>query len=298
MYDARIVIKVLLYYKFVPVPDPETAMHWQRELCTRLNLKGRIIVSSHGINGTLGGEITDVKKYVRAMNGHSLFKGIEYKWSEGVGDDFPRLSVKVRKELVTLAPDEEFDVYDAGVALRPKQWHELLEQNPDMVVLDARNEYESDIGLFKNALAPKINAFREIKETLGQLDKSKPIATYCTGDVRCEYLSAYMKHVGFEQVYHLDGGIVKYGQAYKNRGLWNGKCYVFDRRKHVEFAPETPDISSCRVCSTATSTQTECKTIGCQSQLVVCEDCQPKGPVYCDTCIRTGMPSESVTTTA
>lgn len=106
--------KVILYYKFVEVPDPESVMCWQRELCERNDLKGRIIVSDHGINGTLGGDIKAVKRYIKAMNQHSRFKKIEYKWSEGTGDDFPKLSVKVRPELVTLAPGEEFDVLAKG----------------------------------------------------------------------------------------------------------------------------------------------------------------------------------------
>ena len=155
-------------------------MHWQRELCTRLGLKGRIIVSKHGINGTLGGHIDNLKLYKRAMNGTQTFKDIEYKWSNGQADDFPKLSIKVRDELVTLAPGEEFDVFNKSKGLRPKQWHEYMEKNPDVIVLDARNEYESDIGVFKskNLVAPKIKTFKEIKKTIEELPKDKPILTY------------------------------------------------------------------------------------------------------------------------
>ena len=110
--------KVILYYKFVTVPDPESVMFWQRNLCEKFNLKGRIIVAEQGINGTLGGHIDDVKAYVKEMNQHSRFKGIEYKWSEGRGDEFPRLSVQVRPELVTLSPDEDFDVFGRVCILR------------------------------------------------------------------------------------------------------------------------------------------------------------------------------------
>ncbi|MBJ7348374.1 MAG: rhodanese-related sulfurtransferase [Thermoleophilaceae bacterium] len=276
--------KVILYYKFVPVPDPETTMLWQRELCEKLKLRGRIIVSQHGINGTLGGDMEDLKAYVRAMNLHSRFKGTEYKWSMGAGDDFPKLSVKVRDELVTLAPGEEFDVFDGGTALRPKAWHKLLTENPDMPVLDARNEYESDIGKFRGAITPKIRAFKEIHETLDQLDKTQPIATYCTGDIRCEYLSAYMKHVGFEEVYHLDGGIVKYGQEFKDQGLWDGKCYVFDKRMNIEFEPDTPDIATCFYCDKPTSAQVNCRGAGCLRHMVVCEECAGSNPLLCANC--------------
>lgn len=288
--------KVILYYLFVPVPDPESVMLWQRNLCQRRNLLGRIIISEHGINGTIGGDIEDVKAYVHEMNRSSRFKGIEYKWSNGATDVFPRLSVKVRKELVTLSPDESFDVFNAGTALRPQQWHKLLEENPDMPVLDARNNYESEIGKFRGAITPDIHAFREIKEHLNDLDKTKPIATYCTGDIRCEYLSAYMKHVGFEEVYHLDGGIVKYGNRYKNRGLWEGKCYVFDRRKHLAFGENAIDIATCTVCAESTSTQANCANDFCPYQIVICESCQVTSIPICSVCSEVEAPAETART--
>lgn len=285
--------KVILYYLFVEVPDPETVMKWQRSVCEQNNLKGRIIVSKHGINGTIGGHIDAVKKYIYAMNGHSRFKGIEYKWSDGKGDEFPKLSVKVRDELVTLAPGEEFDVFDAGIGLRPKQWHELLEQNPDMPVLDARNNYESEIGHFRNAIKPDIRTFKEIKQTLAELPKDQPIATYCTGDIRCEYLSAYMKHVGFETVYHLDGGIVKYGEKYRDKGLYDGKCYVFDQRKNLSWGnPE--DVASCTVCGTKTSNQVNCIDAACPRQIVACESCVNSGIITCETCDASAVASPAV----
>src|SRR3981081_4323663 len=111
--------KIILYYKFVPIADPQMTMRWQRELCQRLDLKGRLIISEHGINGTLGGELEDVKTYIKEMNGTPELKGIEYKWSDGKRADFPGLSIKLRQELVTLAPDEQFDVFNKGTPLRP-----------------------------------------------------------------------------------------------------------------------------------------------------------------------------------
>ncbi|MEM9227721.1 MAG: tRNA uridine(34) hydroxylase, partial [Verrucomicrobiota bacterium] len=247
--------KVILYYKFVPVPDPETVKFWQRELCERYGLKGRIIVAEQGINGTLGGPVEGLKAYVKAMNQHPLFKKIEYKWSEGGADDFPRLSVKVRPELVTLAPDETFDVFNSTKGLRPEAWHKYIEENPDVIILDARNNYESDIGAFKgkNVVKPDIGSFREIKEHLEDLPKDQPILTYCTGDIRCEYLSAYMNHKGFDEVYHLDGGIAKYGERYKDRGHWEGKLFVFDDRMKIGFSGESEDIAECAYCDCKTS---------------------------------------------
>ena len=176
--------KIILYYKFEPIADPQMTMRWQRELCQRLHLKGRIIIAEHGINGTLGGESESVKTYIKEMNRTSQFKGIEYKWSDGSHEDFPRLSIKVRKELVTLEPEEKFNVFDRGTPLRPDAWHEYLKGHPDAVLFDARNDYESDIGKFKGAITPNIKTFRDIKPELEKLPKDKPVLTYCTGDIR------------------------------------------------------------------------------------------------------------------
>lgn len=277
--------KIILYYKFVPVPDPETVKFWQRTLCERYSLRGRIIISTHGINGTLGGELKNIKAYIKEMNLHPLFKGIEYKWSDGTGEDFPRLSVKVRKELVTLAPEEEFDVFDKGIPLRPKAWHEYLEKHPDAVVFDARNDYESAIGKFKGAITPKIKNFRDVKKELDKLPKDQPVLTYCTGDVRCEYLSSYMKHKGFEEVYHLEGGIVKYGQEFGDDGFWEGKCYVFDNRISIPFGENAKDIGMCVHCESPTSNYINCGNIACNRQVLVCDACQhdKKLAYYCST---------------
>jgi UPF0176 protein len=277
--------KIILYYKFVALPDPETVMFWQRNLCERLNLKGRIIISSQGINGTVGGNIEDVKMYVRDMNKHPLFKGTEFKWSQGSRDDFPRLSVKVRSELVTLAPDETFDVFNSTKGLRPKAWHKYLEEHPDAIVLDARNDYESDIGAFKgkNVIKPKIKNFRDIKPELEKLPKDKPILTYCTGDIRCEYLSAYMKHKGFDEVYHLDGGIVKYGQEFGDDGLWEGKCYVFDKRLNVAFSESSKDIGACVHCRSNTSNHENCANKTCNRLVLVCTNCADND--LCEQCL-------------
>lgn len=277
--------KIILFYKFVPVIDPTMTMRWQRQLCLRLNLTGRIIISQHGINGTVGGELADIKAYIKEMNATDTFKDIEFKWSDGSRDDFPRLSVKVRKELVTLAPDEDFDVFNKGTPLRPDAWHKYLEEHPDAIVLDARNEYESNIGKFKGAIAPKIKAFKEVKQELDKLPKDQPVLTYCTGDIRCEYLSAYMKHKGFQDVYHLDGGIVKYGEAFGDDGFWEGKCYVFDKRVSIPFSDQSKDVGECVHCEASTSRYINCANLRCNDHVLVCTSCAEQP--YCPICAAT-----------
>lgn len=282
MVEYEAMQKIILYYKFVRLKDPAMTMRWQRELCERLHVRGRIIVSRHGINGTLGGELDNVKAYVKAMNLVPEFKGIEYKWSHGMRGDFPKLNIKVRDELVTLAPGEAFDVFDKGTPLRPEAWHKYIEEHPDVTIFDARNDYESDIGAFKNAIKPKIKTFKQVKGELDKLPKDKPVLTYCTGDIRCEYLSAYMKHKGFKNVYHLDGGIVKYGEAFGDDGLWEGKCYVFDKRQKIAFSDSSKDIGACVHCAEPTSNQTNCADPTCHRQFVVCEFCDRKQRTTCD----------------
>jgi UPF0176 protein len=274
--------KIILYYKFVPLKDPVMTMRWQQELCERLQLRGRIIISAHGINGTLGGELAEVKAYVRAMNRTAEFKGIEYKWSEGSREDFPKLSIKVRDELVTLAPDETFDVFDRGTPLKPEAWHEYIKAHPDATIFDARNDYESAIGAFKGAIKPNIKTFKQVKAAVAKLPKDKPVLTYCTGDIRCEYLSAYMKHKGFKDVYHLDGGIVKYGGTYGDDGLWEGACYVFDKRMKLKFSGDGADVGVCVHCGQATAEQVNCADLSCNRQFVVCEACRQQHQTTCE----------------
>ncbi|MEX0919846.1 MAG: rhodanese-like domain-containing protein, partial [Candidatus Saccharimonadales bacterium] len=157
----------------------------------------------------------------------------------------------------------------------PKDWHKYLEDNPDALVLDARNKYESEIGAFKgkNVIKPDIDTFKEIKDELDDLPKDQPILTYCTGDIRCEYLSAYMKHKGFDEVYHLDGGIVKYGQEFKDRGYWEGKCFVFDKRLNLGFSEAAVDIGKCIYCEGNTSRHINCANMACNKLALVCEEC-------------------------
>ena len=159
--------KVILYYRFTPIADPEAVLLWQKNLCQSLNLKGRILISKHGINGTLGGEMADVKKYVRETRRYTGFKKIAFKWSEGTGNDFPRLRVVVKDELVAFGnPDEiqvdENGVVGGGIHLRPEQVEELVkERGDDVVFFEGRNAYEAKIGKFKNAIVPSVESSRD-----------------------------------------------------------------------------------------------------------------------------------------
>lgn len=283
--------KVILYYKFVPVADPAITMRWQRELCSRLNLKGRIIVSKHGINGTLGGDIEDLREYKREMNRSVLFKGIMYKWSDGTGKEFPKLSVKVRDELVAFKASDELEidengVKNGGIHLKPEALHKLIEERGDEVIFfDGRNAYEAQVGKFKNAIIPEVKTtpdfLKELEDPKYDEIKDRPIVTYCTGGIRCEILSVLMKNRGFKEVYQIDGGIVKYGEKFGDDGFWEGTLYIFDGRMNHMFSSKAKDIGSCVHCSGKTSRFINCADTSCNQLILVCEGCDAK--THCKT---------------
>jgi len=278
--------KILLYYKFTPITDTETMRLWQKTLCDSLNLRGRILISMHGINGTVGGDIEDLKKYIKATKEFPGFKGTIFKWSAGGREEFPRMSVKTKKEIVAFDAANELKVDEGGVInggvhLKPKDVHKLIEERGDEVVFfDGRNEYEAKIGKFKNAVVPDTRTSRDFIRELesGKYDelKDKPIVTYCTGGIRCEILSSLMKNRGFKEVYQIDGGIVKYGEAYGDDGLWEGSLHVFDDRMKVDFSDHTKIIGECTHCGGPTNNYENCAFDNCNDLVLICLFCKQK----------------------
>jgi len=275
--------KIILYYGFAPVADPKAVMLWQKALCVSLNLKGRILISEHGINGTLGGDMEDLKKYSRATKEYPGFGKIDFKWSEGTGNDFPRLSVKARKELVAFTTPDEIQVAKSGVVnggkhLKPHQVNQLVAERGDEVVFfDGRNAFEAKIGKFKNAIVPDVQTTHDFISELesGKYDhlKDKPIVTYCTGGIRCEILSAVMINRGFQEVYQIDGGIVRYGEKFRDKGLWEGSLYVFDGRMNIDFSDEAKTIGVCECCGGGTKEFRNCQNPGCKDLVLLCDSC-------------------------
>ncbi len=276
--------KVILYYGFTPLDDPEAIRLWQRTLCEMLSLKGRILISRHGINGTLGGAIEDLIRYIAATKEFPGFRGIDFKWSDGSAEDFPRLRIRVRDEIVSFGASDELvvdarGVVGGGVHLKPDEVHELVGQRGDDVVFfDARNAFEAMIGRFKNAVVPDVQATRDFASVLDRGDydhlKHKAVVTYCTGGVRCEVLSALMISRGFEEVYQLDGGVVRYGEAFGDDGLWEGSLYLFDARMHHEFSDHSKVIGVCERCSAPTSQYHNCANLACRKLILLCQHCE------------------------
>lgn len=276
--------KIILYYKFTPIKDPVAVKLWQKTLADSLDLRGRVLISGHGLNGTLGGDIDDLKAYIKATKEFPGFKDTVFKWSDGGREDFPRLSVKVRDEIVGFHAADELMVDEKGVVnggkhLKPKQVHELVEKyGDDVVFFDGRNAHEAAIGKFKNAVVPDTNTSRDFIPELesGKYDdlKDKKIVTYCTGGIRCEILSSLMKNRGFQDVYQIDGGIVKYGEAYGDDGLWEGSLRVFDNRMTVDFSDHTKTIGQCSHCDGPTNNYENCAWANCNDLVLICLHCK------------------------
>lgn len=281
--------KILLYYKFAPVKDPEAVRLWQRALCEKLNLKGRILISEHGINGTVGGAVKDLKQYAKETKAY--FKGTEFKWSDGSREDFPKLIVKVRPEIVTFGVTDKIKVDEQGIVgggkkLKPKQVHELVSKRQDVVFFDGRNAWEAAVGKFKDAIVPQVEHTRNFASELADPKyediKDKPVVTYCTGGIRCEVLSMLMKEEGFKEVYQIDGGIVKYGEEFGDDGLWEGSLYVFDDRMGMKFSDKAKDIGACAHCNSKTSHYENCANKACNKLVLICENCRAQ--TMCPDC--------------
>ncbi|MFC3300339.1 rhodanese-related sulfurtransferase [Arthrobacter agilis] len=278
--------RIALYYAFTPLPDPEAIRLWQRALCEKWGLRGRILISKDGINGTVGGEVAAVKQYVRTTREYPGFTGLDVKWSDGGAEDFPRLSVKVRDEIVSFGAPGELVVDESGVVgggkhLAPEEVHALVDARraagEEVVFFDGRNALEAQIGRFKGAVVPDVRTTHDFVRELesGKYDdlKDKPVVTYCTGGIRCEVLSSLMVNRGFREVYQLDGGIVRYGETYRDRGLWEGSLYVFDKRMHLEFSDDAVTLGRCVRCEAPTNTFANCSNPECRNLTLYCEGC-------------------------
>lgn len=231
--------QVLLYYKYVKIEDPEQFVKDHLVLCRQLNLKGRILVAEEGINGTVSGLKEDTDTYMSLMKQDSRFADLFFKIDESNEHAFKKLFVRKRDELVALNLHEDLNPNElTGKYLDPQAFKEaILDENT--IILDARNDYEYDLGHFRGAIRPEIRNFRELPQWIQENKEKfmdKRIVTYCTGGIRCEKFSGWLIREGFQDVAQLYGGIATYGKDPVVQGeLWDGKMYVFDERVGVEI---------------------------------------------------------------
>ena len=219
---------------YTTIENPEEFAAEHLAFCNSLELKGRILVAKEGINGTCSGTVEQTEKYMEAMNNDPRFDGIVFKIDEADGHAFKKMHVRPRPELVTLRLEDDINPHEiTGKYLEPKDFYEAMKQE-DTVIIDARNDYEFDLGHFKGAIKPDIESFRELPDWIREnkeVLEGKKILTYCTGGIRCEKFSGWLVREGYEDVSQLHGGIVTYGKDPEVQGeLWDGQGYVFDER--------------------------------------------------------------------
>lgn len=279
--------KVLLYYKYVQLNEPELVRLSQKSLCQRLNLKGRILISQEGINGTIAGLETDIDEYVAHTKQIPGLEDMEWKISWANEQIFPKLRVVVRDEIVTLGAKKtgsDVALENKAAYIEPAELLQLYEEQQDFVIIDARNNYEATIGKFKDSITPSTRNFRDfpqfVAEQLAEY-KDKPVVTYCTGGVRCEKASAYLREHGFKNVRQLHGGIHEYGVKTGGK-YFEGEMFVFDKRLHVPVNQVNPEvISQCVYCDTLVARYIDCAAPACPSLFICCEECQN---VHFSTC--------------
>lgn len=278
---------ILLFYKYVKIDDPKKLMEEQRALCEKLGLKGRVIVAEEGINATLEGTTENTDKYLKEYLSDPRFADTHIKRSKGMGDAFPRLSVKVRPEIVTLGVNFN-NVKSRGKMLKPEELKKLYETKKvgeDFHVIDLRNDYEFKVGKFRGSLMPTMHNFRDLPHVLDEIGeyKDKPVVALCTGNVRCEKASGYLMDNGFKEVYHLEGGMVTYMEKFPAQEF-EGSLYVFDKRITMHFDPDDKHkvIGKCEKCRKSSERYVNCKNPRCNKHFICCEDCsQEDGRSFC-----------------
>ncbi|HVZ12409.1 MAG TPA: rhodanese-related sulfurtransferase [Patescibacteria group bacterium] len=281
--------RVLLYYKYVTLDNPEKIMRDQRELCERLDMRGRIIVSKEGINGTIEGTIENTEKYISYMETHKEFTGIDYKKSDGTGNAFPKLRVRVRPEIVTANLSHINPNKTTGKYLTSEELYDWFETQKEFYIVDMRNDYEYASGYFESSIPSGLHNFFDIKDVLPRIAhlKNKTIVTVCTGGVRCEKASGFLIENDFKDVYQLKNGIQTFMELYPNK-YFKGKLYVFDNRLTLGFNTDDPDhevVGRCMHCGTSCDLYVNCKYDMCHLHYICCLNCRDKesGLAFCKT---------------
>ncbi len=242
---SQIVVAAL--YQFVSLPDYQDLKEPLTEQCQAAGIKGTLLLASEGINGTIAGTREGIDQILAYLKSDERLAGISHKESFHDETPFYRMKVKLKKEIVTMGVEGIDPLQVVGTYVAPKDWNALI-ADPDVVVVDTRNDYEYELGSFEGAVNPETKSFREFPQYVADnMDpkKHKKVAMFCTGGIRCEKSTAYMKEQGFEEVYHLHGGILQYLEDVPEKeSLWNGECYVFDNRVSVDhdLNPGTYDL--------------------------------------------------------
>lgn len=269
---------VILFYKYVSITDPEAEKERQQALCEELELTGRLIVAEEGINATLEGTNESIEEYIATMQSDERFTDVDFKCSPGTGAAFPKLSVKARPEIVASRLDDDVDpTQDTGVHISPETLHAWFESGEDFTVVDMRNDYEVVSGKFVNTRHPGMHNFRDIREDVKEIEdlKDKKVVAVCTGGIRCEKATAFLKKQGFENIHQLEGGIHRYIEKYPE-GYYKGALYVFDGRVTIDAADDPAErgiVGECFFCGMNTEQYVDDDSVTPSRQLLCCNEC-------------------------
>lgn len=266
--------QILLYYCYAAIDDPKTYREEHHLFCIENNIRGRIIVSSEGLNGTVSGLKEDCEKYMHYVKSDPRFADTEFKIDSHDQHAFAKIHVRTKDEIVHSGLKHINPREKTGKHLDPLEFKALKDQE-DVVILDVRSDYEHELGHFKNALRLDIENFRDFPEKVKELEhlKKKKVLTYCTGGIKCEKASAFLLEQGFEDVYQLHGGIIKYGMEAGGEDF-EGKCYVFDNRVAVDVNKVNPTVvSTCYICGTKSDRMVNCANPTCNIHVPICESC-------------------------
>ena len=242
------------FYKFLVLENYKELKIKFDKFLSKTNIKGTILLANEGINGTIAGSESDLKKFFLYMDKFSQFKDINPKFSSSNKNPFLRMKVRLKKEIVTIGIPEVSPSNLVGKYLNVEEWNEFLNES-DSMIIDTRNDYEVSIGTFKNSINPKIKSFRNFPNWVQKnlidkkVSKKSKIGMFCTGGIRCEKSTSYLKQLGFENVFHLDGGILKYLENVKSdENEWKGECFVFDYRVSLNDSLEKGEYDMCYAC--------------------------------------------------
>jgi len=271
-------IIVLGFYKYVEVKNVESLSQDLKSLCVSLQMKGSILLAEEGINASISGTQDAILKFKKFITNIPEFKDLFFKEESTFEHPFKKMKVKVKDEIVAFKHDVNLE--NAGEHISPQELSELYEDGKlkeNVVVLDARNDYEYEIGKFKDAIHLDINVFRDFQDNLDKLSQyaEKKVVMYCTGGVRCEKASAFLKEKGFKDVSQLNQGIIQFGKEMP-KGIWEGKCFVFDKRMVSPMNNEGNVISKCFICKKDCDFQRNCKNLDCNRFYVSCTSCEEK----------------------
>lgn len=279
--------RILLFYKYIDFPEPAKFVDEHLQFCKANDILGRVWISHEGINATVSGTTGNIEKYKTEIKNYQQFSDTWFKEDEHNGHAFNKIHVRLKKEIVN-ASFGEVDISKTARRLKPEELNKFYESGKDFIIIDARNNYESVIGKFKNAVVPEMETFRDWIKVVEELEhhKDKTIVTYCTGGIRCEKASAYLVQKGFKDVYQMDGGIWNYIKQYQDK-YWEGSVFVFDERRIVtpNTMEEIKHIGECYYCGKPASYYINCHNQDCDKLLLTCDECKTANDYCCsDEC--------------